>query len=107
MGRLGLGLEGLVGGVGMYEDHGVLVVRVVARLVHTGHRHELLVLQVAGHEGTGGHRTAPLQGVDWRQRVVEVGSEVVDMYGVRPTVTVAHGRERDGDTAGHEGSRVG
>ena len=103
--RLGLGLESLVGG--MYEHHGVLVVRVVAALVHTGHRHELWVLQVAGHEGTSGYGAVPLHGVDWGEGIVEVCSEVVDMYGVRPAVTVAHGGQGDGDTAGDEGGRVG
>ena len=99
-----LGLQGLV--VGMYEDHGMLVVRVGPPLVHAGDRHELGILEVAGHEGTGSHRTVPLHGVDWGEGIVEVSSEVVDMYGVRPTVTVAHGGERDGDAAGDEGSRV-
>ena len=103
MGRLGL--QGLVGG--MDEDHGVLVVRVGPALVHAGDRHELRVLEVAGHEGTGGHRTVPLHGIDWWEGIVEVSSEVVDMYGVWPAVTVAHGGEGDGDAAGHEGSRVG
>ena len=103
--RLGrLGLQCLVGG--MYEDHGVLVVRVVATLVDAGHGQELWVLQAAGHEGTGGHRTVPLQGVDWGEGIVEVSSEVVDMNGVRGAVAVAHSGEGDGDTAGHEGSRV-
>lgn len=105
--RLGLGLHGLVGGMRMYEDHGVLVVRVVAGLVHAGDRHELGILEVAGHEGTGGYRTVPLHCIDWGERIVEVSSEVVDMNGVRPTVTVAHGGQGDGDAAGHEGSRVG
>ena len=105
VGRLGrLGLQCLVGG--MYEDHGVLVVRVVAALVHARDGQELWVLQVAGHEGTGGHWTVPLHGIDWGEGIIEVSSEVVDMYGVRPTVAVAHGGERDGDAAGDEGSRV-
>ena len=102
---LGLRLESLVGG--MYEHHGVLVVRVVAALVHTRDRHELGVLQAAGHEGTGGYWTVPLHGVDWGEGIVEVSSEVVDMYGVGGGVAVAHGGERDGDSAGHEGGRVG
>ena len=102
---LGLRLQSLVGG--MYEHHGVLVVRVVAALVHTRDRHELGVLQAAGHEGTGGYWTVPLHGVDWGEGIVEVSSEVVDMYGVGGGVAVAHGGERDGDSAGHEGGRVG
>ena len=100
---LGLGLQCLVGG---YEDHGVLVVREVTPLVYTRDRHELWVLQAAGQEGTGGYRTVSLHGVDWGERIVEVSSEVVDMNGVRGAVAVAHSREGDGDTAGHEGSRV-
>ena len=93
----------------VYEDHaGVRVVRVVT-IVHTRDWQVGTVLQTTGQEGTSRHGTVPLHG---RHRegdplVVEVGGEVVDVDGVWGGVAVAHGGEGDGDTAGHEGSRVG